>query len=665
MKTPKTTARRSVYYNPAAAAYKAPETKDNSAEIKAFYASLPDYAPTKLVHLPDLAAELGVKSVYVKAETSRLGLPSFKLLGASWAVRQAIIHHSELPSTASIDDLRTAIRLHGINLCAATDGNHGRSVAFMGRLLGVKETKVFVPKGLDKKIIDSIAKEGANVAVAEGDYDETVKIAHRFAEETEGFMLIEAVAYEGYEDVPRWAVEGYTTMLHEIDAQLLVHARISDQAQAPTMIIAPVGVGSLTQAIILHYKSPKNTGTPPAIMTVEPDTAGTLHKSLKACKSLSINTNQTIMAGLECGTLSSIAWPLLKPGVDISTTISDWECFLAITYLEKHGIGAGPCGAAALAGLRRLASDRAAKGVLNKDSVVICICTEGTRPYKKPFPVAGAELNTATTFITIQSLYMTSFVYPALKYVAQWLEHRDIDAKWVEHDSENPSVLAVLPSTRKVDGNERKKSLLLIAQISRDHAGPPNLMYTGVAATLLAFAKLKLSKSIQRGDIILIVASNEPGLRNAMATTVVDTLQTPDAAILINGAQEEIIALPAVSSTTFGERVKRSVDSTLKREVNVRTHTGPNPGIGMNFLAERGIPACVVGNFGDGDDDEYGFSDDEDSDDESDAESEDKRPHWEKDSRDQHVLWYKGKGREEKEDKIGKALVKFARDWCT
>lgn len=446
-------------------------------------------------------------------------------------------------------------------------------------------------------------------------------------------------------------------MLHEIDAQLLVHA--------PTMIIAPVGVGSLTQAIVSHYKSPNNTGAPPSIMTVEPDTAGTLYKSLKAGKSLSINTNQSIMAGLECGTLSSIAWPLLKSGVDISTTISDWECFLAITYLEKHGIGAGPCGAAALAGLRRLAPDRAAKEVLNKDSVVVCICTEGTRPYKKPSPVAGAELNTATTFITIQFLHMTSFVYPALRYVAQWLEHRDIDAKWVEHDSKNPSVLAVLPGVPKVGGNERRKSLLLIARISGSLTGPPIYMYTGIAAALLAFAQLKLSKLAQRGDITLIVTSNESGLRNAMATTAIDTLQTPDAVILVDGAKEEIIALPAVTSTAFAERVKQSGEFALKRKVTLKTHTGPDLGIGMNFLAERGIPACVIGNFGDGDDDEYGFSDDDESDGGSDADSGDKRPHWEKDPRDQHVLCYKGKGHEEKEDKIGKVLVKFTKDWCT
>jgi diaminopropionate ammonia-lyase len=194
--------RRSIYLNSIAKSYQAPETKDNSAELQAFYSSLSDFAPTKLVSLPKLAAELGIKGVYVKAETSRLGLPSFKLLGASWAVRQAIIHSANLPSSASLDNLRAAIKQHGIKLCAATDGNHGRSVAFMGCLLGVEEVKIFVPRGLDEKIIASIANEGADVVIADGDYDHTVRTAHRFGEETEGFMLIEAVAYEGYEDIP-------------------------------------------------------------------------------------------------------------------------------------------------------------------------------------------------------------------------------------------------------------------------------------------------------------------------------------------------------------------------------------------------------------------------------------------------------------------------------
>jgi len=195
--------RRPIYTNPSAAFWKAPSHDDNSTLIKLFYSSLPDFAPTKLVLLADLALELGVEKVYVKAETSRLGLPSFKLLGTSWATRQAIIQRASLSSRASLENLTTAVKKHNIKLCAATDGNHGRAVARMGRLLGVQETKIFVPRGLDKKTIASIANEGAEVLVVNGDYDESVRQAHRWGEETDGGMLIEGTAFEGYVDVPK------------------------------------------------------------------------------------------------------------------------------------------------------------------------------------------------------------------------------------------------------------------------------------------------------------------------------------------------------------------------------------------------------------------------------------------------------------------------------
>lgn len=194
---------RFIFTNPAARTWQAPRSDNNSITIKHFYASLPDFAPTRLVALPNLAAELGVKAVHVKAETSRLGLPSFKLLGASWAIRQAILQRAGLTSTTSIDDLKAAVKQLGIKLCAATDGNHGRAVARMGRMLDIQETKIFVPKGVDKSTRDSIVGEGADVIVIEGDYDETVRQAHHWGEETEGGMLIEGTAFEGYEDVPR------------------------------------------------------------------------------------------------------------------------------------------------------------------------------------------------------------------------------------------------------------------------------------------------------------------------------------------------------------------------------------------------------------------------------------------------------------------------------
>jgi diaminopropionate ammonia-lyase len=195
--------RRSIYSNPSARSWTAPASSDHSSQIRQFYSSLPDFAPTPLIPLDDLAQELGIKKVFVKAETSRLGLPSFKLLGASWAVRQAIIHRGGLPLTASLDDLRAAAKDHDVRLVAATDGNHGRAVARMGNILGIKGTKIFVPKSLDETAKHAIASEGAEIIEVDGDYDESVRKAHKWSEKTPGGMLIEGTAFEGYKDVPK------------------------------------------------------------------------------------------------------------------------------------------------------------------------------------------------------------------------------------------------------------------------------------------------------------------------------------------------------------------------------------------------------------------------------------------------------------------------------
>jgi len=301
----------------------------------------------------------------------------------------------------------------------------------MGMLLGVKEVKIFVPRGLDGSIIESIEGEGESVevVVVEGCYDDSVGVAHRWGEENEGGMLIEGTAFEGYEDVPKvifpvvlsslacliealwskselsceqWTVQGYRSMLYEIDSQL--------DGQAPNLIAAPVGVGSLAQAIVAHYKSPKSLSpslsppstpnrNPTAILTVEPHAAASLHTSLQADSSLTITTSPTIMTGLECGTISTAAWPILRDGVDASVTVGDWEVHEAVGELERYGVMAGPCGAAALAGLRAILRRRAEdeKGIekkrlrevtevleLGEESVVVLVCTEGRRAYVVP-----------------------------------------------------------------------------------------------------------------------------------------------------------------------------------------------------------------------------------------------------------------------------------------
>lgn len=188
-------------------------------------------------------------------------------------------------------------------------------------------------------------------------------------------------------------------MLYEIDSQL--------DGEVPSLIVAPVGVGSLAQTIVTHYKAPKSPSSnstpstspvpdPTAILTVEPHTAASLHTSLQAGTSLTITTSPTIMPGLECGTISTAAWPILRAGVDASVTVGDLEVHEAVVELERYGVMAGPCGAAALAGLRAVVGGgremRMVKEIkqmrvvlgLSEESVVVLICTEGRRTYVVP-----------------------------------------------------------------------------------------------------------------------------------------------------------------------------------------------------------------------------------------------------------------------------------------
>lgn len=165
----------------------------------------------------------------------------------------------------------------------------------------------------------------------------------------------------------------------EVDEQV----RISTGKDAD-IVIVPAGVGSLTQAVVLHYKSSTNRAT---VVAVEPDTAACVTTSLLAGRIVPITTRSTIMAGMCCGTVSSLAWPVIKEGLDASVSVSDLEAHRAVEDLRKLGVQIGPCGAATLAGLRLIAgSDRSMTG-LSEDSVVILLGTEGTRSYAQPYGI--------------------------------------------------------------------------------------------------------------------------------------------------------------------------------------------------------------------------------------------------------------------------------------
>ena len=278
------------YSVPAAREWTCPPFK---GDAHAFHQSLPGYSPTPLVSVPELAAELRVGRLLVKDESSRLGLQAFKVLGASWACRQVLQRHP------------------GAMLVTATDGNHGRAVARMAAHFGVAAT-VFVPEVMLPQTAARIAAEGAKVVWVDGGYDNAVRWAAAFAADQPGRALVQDTAWDGYEQVPAWIVQGYQTLLDEIDDQL---------GGAPDLVAVPVGVGSLAEAVVRHYRRP--AAARPSVLSVEPDTAACLLASLTAAQATTVVTAATVMAGLNCGTVSSSAWPVLRAGCDAAVAVSD------------------------------------------------------------------------------------------------------------------------------------------------------------------------------------------------------------------------------------------------------------------------------------------------------------------------------------------------------
>ncbi|KAJ5504348.1 Peptidase M20 [Penicillium fimorum] len=513
--------RRPIYFNPAAA-----NERNASPQIEgltAFHQSFPNYAPTPLVQLPELAAELGVGKVLVKDESNRFGLPSFKVLGASWGCFRAIAAQLDLPSTVSLDELSSRAKEASIVLTTASMGNHGRAVAFMARLLGI-EARIFVPRSLNQWTRDLIAGEGARLVVVQGDYDQAVQKAVDESHVGQGVLLIQDTAFEGYEDVPAWIVEGYSTLMYEVQNEL------SPLDLSGGVVITPAGVGSLAHAVAKHCKS---QSTPMSVVVVEPDTAACLSSSLKAGKSVTVQTSSTIMDGMDCGTVSSTAWPDLQRLVDACVTVSSYESYRAVQYLTSKSVAAGPCGGASLAALRRLATSKETTSFLNKDSVVILLSTEGAREYPVPKDVSVDDVVGLTQTLTqISSSNPTLSVTDGVgeteiaNYLAAWFAHRDIEYHWIEKVAGRPSIVGVLR------GSGGGKSLMFnghtdTVSLSSYEADPLSGsigtkngkevifgrgcldMKGGLAAGLAALAATKASGHVPRGDVIVAAVSDE------------------------------------------------------------------------------------------------------------------------------------------------------------
>ena len=319
------------------------------------------------MQLPSIAEELGVAHVVVKDESLRIGLPAFKMLGASHAISKALSAKLGSDAPLPLGDLYGRCELQ---IVAATDGNHGRAVAHVARLVGVP-AHIFVPSGITDKAKAAIASEGAELTVMDIPYDDVVKHATAVAAELgDAGLLVQDSSWPGYEEVPGWIVDGYSTLFCEADDQL------AERGLPPaTLMTVPTGVGALAEAAIHHYR---RGGHPPTVLIVEPDTAACVLDSLHAGHTVAVVTENSIMKGLNCGVVSPGAWPAMRDGADAAITVTDAQSTQAVRDLQSLGIDAGPCGASSLAAVRNLCANpswRNDAGV-TAESVLLLLNTE-------------------------------------------------------------------------------------------------------------------------------------------------------------------------------------------------------------------------------------------------------------------------------------------------
>ena len=300
-----------------------------------FFRALPGYKPTPLHRLRGLANQLGIAEVYVKDESSRLDLNSFKTLGVAYAV-------AKMQTEGMINQNTT--------LVCATDGNHGRAVARAAHQRGLS-SQVYVHENVVRTTIDALEKEGANVIVVKGNYDDAWTEAQTAAERR-GWTIISDTSWGSYQLIPRYIMTGYAMLFEEAAAQW-------PKNLPPTVVLIQVGVGGLLGTAISWYHQ-KYSASDIYFIACEPTSAACLLRSMSAGRPVTLDGGlQTTMAGLSCGTVSHSAWPVLRDGVDACVAVSDRDAANAMWRLARPCAGdpsieAGESGACGIAALTRI-----------------------------------------------------------------------------------------------------------------------------------------------------------------------------------------------------------------------------------------------------------------------------------------------------------------------
>lgn len=362
-------------------------SEENVTKANEFHKSFPQYSVTPLQKLSALADYLGVKGIYCKDESYRFGLNAFKVLGGSYAMGRYIAQElgrdiSELPyNVLSSDKLRE--EFGQATFFTATDGNHGRGVAWAAKRLGQKAV-VRMPKGTTKTRFDNIAKEGAEVTIEEVNYDDCVRMAAAEAAKTEHGIIVQDTAWAGYEEIPSWIMQGYGTLVLEADKQLKENG-----VDRPTHVFVQAGVGSLAGAVV-GYFAHKYKENPPVMVVCEASAADCLYRSAVQADGNLVNVTgdlQTIMAGLACGEGNTIGWDILKNHVTVFASCPDWMSAKATRIYanpldnDPHIIsgesGSVPLGLAYTALHDEDAKDLKEALKLDENSNILVISTEG------------------------------------------------------------------------------------------------------------------------------------------------------------------------------------------------------------------------------------------------------------------------------------------------
>ena len=352
---------------------------DKANEVIAFHRSIPGYAPTQMVSLSGLAQALGVEGLYVKDESSRFGLNAFKSLGSSYCVASLISEKLGMPTRyESVVSAEAKENIEGMTLITATDGNHGRGVAWTAKLLGLKSV-VLMPKGTALERLQNIQKLGADASITDLVYDDTVKLAAKMAQEN-GWLLVQDTAWDGYEEIPERIMQGYLTMALEAVEAL---------PKAPTHLLLQAGVGSMAAALAAFFVEYYGKDCP-KIIVVEPDGANCFYETARAADGdihPFVGNMHSIMAGLCCGVPSKSAWAIMKETTDFYVSMPDFVAadgmrILGAPLLSDKRVISGESGASTFGLVADLLRDHRHQEVkamlgLNKDSRVLCISTEG------------------------------------------------------------------------------------------------------------------------------------------------------------------------------------------------------------------------------------------------------------------------------------------------